>query len=126
MPGLEPHSVLPLGLVAFAEGGTLIPKHLNKYGARVAFATNAVFSVAFVRHLWTWLGLRPISRATLSKYLKGAWLALACLSHLVTPRRTSSHLVTPRHTSSHLEPAEKCGLSIRVQELWETQKLRNK
>mmetsp|Transcript_34748 Transcript_34748/g.58375 ORF Transcript_34748/g.58375 Transcript_34748/m.58375 type:complete len:317 (+) Transcript_34748:332-1282(+) len=68
--GLEPHSVLPLGMVAFAENGSVIPKHLDKSGSRGAFATNAIFSSAFVRHLWTWLGVRSASKSSMTRYLK--------------------------------------------------------
>eukprot|EP00241_Pyramimonas_parkeae_P023499 CAMPEP_0114312114 /NCGR_PEP_ID=MMETSP0059-20121206/20230_1 /TAXON_ID=36894 /ORGANISM="Pyramimonas parkeae, Strain CCMP726" /LENGTH=270 /DNA_ID=CAMNT_0001436423 /DNA_START=213 /DNA_END=1025 /DNA_ORIENTATION=- len=68
--GLEPHSVLPLSLIHFGEGSGLLPGHLGQEGRKMAFASSIVFYVPLVRHLWSWLGLRPASRECMAKFLK--------------------------------------------------------
>lgn len=68
--GLEPHAVLPVSICGFAEGGHILPAELNKKGRKIGHSSGAIFHVPLVRHLWSWLGLRPVSRNEMSKHLK--------------------------------------------------------
>ena len=81
--GLEPHGVLPLSVISFAEyfmhdeeGARrrgLTPA--ARRGAR-ALASAAIFKVPLVKHLWTWLGLDPISKACMLRMLRAGKTAV--------------------------------------------------
>lgn len=60
---IEPHSVFPLAPIALNPRG--VYKHkltANTWPATVFLAAAVVFNVPFVRQLWTWLQLEPVSR----------------------------------------------------------------
>eukprot|EP00850_Spirogloea_muscicola_P026189 SM005983S19572 [mRNA] locus=s5983:65:837:- [translate_table: standard] len=55
--GLEPHSVLPLGCLAFNRIAPLVPLRNLDW-------------VPIVRHVWTWLGLSPVSKRAFAELLR--------------------------------------------------------
>ena len=69
--GVEPHSVLPLGLLAIAKFTNSLPLP----NAR-ALASSVVFLVPIVRHVVTWLGLAPANRASFRRLLAGGGTVL--------------------------------------------------
>jgi len=80
--GLEPHGVLPLSVISFAEyfmhdeeGARRRGLTANARGAR-ALASAAIFNVPLVKHLWTWLGLEPISKARMLRMLRAGKTAV--------------------------------------------------
>lgn len=61
----EPHSVLPIGIVVLTpQSGVLPVSNLR------ALATSAVFWAPLVRHIWTWLGVAPVSRKSFTQFLQ--------------------------------------------------------
>lgn len=74
----EPHSVLPQGMCIFSHikkpASLAFPQSLH---GTAILVSNAIFWVPVVRHLWWWLGCRPVSRASISKLLdQGCSVAL--------------------------------------------------
>lgn len=75
--GLEPHGALPLSVISFAEYFLYDEDGIERRGMNLAasrasraLASEAIFYVPLVRHLWTWLGLEPISRGRMLRMLR--------------------------------------------------------
>lgn len=66
--GLEPHSVLPISVIAFHAGMPHLPKELDKPN-RAALASSAIFRVPLVKHLWSWLGLQSVDKKNMKRLL---------------------------------------------------------
>lgn len=74
--GLEPHSAIPAAIPSvFVAESTRLPAALQPcHGV----ATSAAFHVPLVRHIWWWLGVRPITRDWIAALLRGG--ASVCLN----------------------------------------------
>lgn len=67
MIGFEPHSVMPVALpMVFNDVAPGLPKGLKGV---VALGTSAANRAPVVRHLWWWLGVRSVSKKTISDIL---------------------------------------------------------
>ncbi|KAJ3695657.1 hypothetical protein LUZ60_001034 [Juncus effusus] len=62
--GFEPHTIFALGAWALTDRAGLIPLPKIKF-----LAASIVFHIPFLRQIWTWLGLVPVSKKSFYKNL---------------------------------------------------------
>ncbi|WIA15065.1 hypothetical protein OEZ85_001763 [Tetradesmus obliquus] len=66
--GLEPHSALPTAMPStFSLQSTLLPDGLR--GRTHGLASSICFQIPLVRHLYWWIGIRPITRHSMRRLL---------------------------------------------------------
>jgi hypothetical protein len=66
---MEPHGTMPVAMsVIFNPYSGKLPPSLPAASLH-PLASSACFYVPFVRHLWWWLGIRPVSRTVMSELL---------------------------------------------------------
>eukprot|EP00249_Psilotum_nudum_P002671 c15794_g1_i1 orf=208-1236(+) len=82
---VAPHSIIPVGLLAFCNGIGGLP-----FANLKILASSAIFFTPIVRHIWTWLGLIPVSMKILLKRLE------AGKSCILVPGGVREMLVTNR------------------------------
>ena len=68
--GCEPHGVLPLSIISFADYCYYGPETPSIVKETRALATSTIFYIPLLRQLWSWLGIDPISRAHMRAQLE--------------------------------------------------------
>jgi len=74
----EPHGVLPQGMCIFnhVDKPACLGFHPTLNGTAI-MVSNSIFRVPIMRHLWWWLGCRPVSRPSIERLLaQGTSIAL--------------------------------------------------
>ncbi|XP_043815009.1 diacylglycerol O-acyltransferase 2 isoform X2 [Manihot esculenta] len=66
--GYEPHSIIPSGLGIFSDSMGLMPLPKIKI-----LASSAVFITPFLRHLWTWCGVRAATKENFTSLLEAGY-----------------------------------------------------
>ena len=72
----EPHSLLPLGFIAFVTESGLLPK--NMAARWYVCGTSAIFRVPILKHLWGWSQTRAVSKGVMADIIKKGATAVVC------------------------------------------------